>query len=146
MDKIIAGRRLAGGMPLTLNGKVVRGKERIISDGPHAVGEEIVGSYLLINATNLEEAIALIQSCPIFGFDGYAEVREIMSLPVSSAGNGTSISAKSLLSSSAPDGPLRKYQKILLRPPDISYILHRYIPSTHIPSARTPIPGAFFCP
>ncbi|MBN9385108.1 MAG: hypothetical protein J0H74_30410 [Chitinophagaceae bacterium] len=80
MDKMIADRRLAGGMPLTLNGKVVRGK-------------------------NASSATALVQSCSIFKFDGYAEVREIMSLPVSPAGNGTSISAKSLLSSSAPDGP-----------------------------------------
>jgi hypothetical protein len=30
MDKMAAENRLAGGMPLTLNGKAVRGKERII--------------------------------------------------------------------------------------------------------------------
>jgi len=37
-----------------------------------------VGGYLLINAVNLEEATALIQDCPIFEFNGRAEVKEIM--------------------------------------------------------------------
>lgn len=78
LNKMTTEKRLAGGMPLTLNGKIVKGNERLISNGPHTVGEEIVGGYLLINAVNLEEATTLIQSCPIFEFGGYAEVREIM--------------------------------------------------------------------
>jgi hypothetical protein len=37
-----------------------------------------VEDYMLINAVNLGEAAALIQNCPIFESDGYAEVKEIM--------------------------------------------------------------------
>lgn len=78
---MIGENRLAGGMPLTLNGKVIKGKEPIISEGPHTVGTEMAGGYLLVNAVNLEEAATFLPDCPVFEFDGYTEVREIMALP-----------------------------------------------------------------
>ena len=97
--------RIAGGMPLTLAGKVLgrpgvpvsdglhekestinegphkKGTRQTVTNGPHKVGEEIVGGYLLINANSLDEATSLMQSCPIFEFGGYAEIREGMTGP-----------------------------------------------------------------
>jgi predicted ester cyclase len=82
--------RIAGGTPLTLSGKVLgggnahlagKGPGPSISEGPHKVGEEIIGGYLLINAHSLDEAASVMQSCPIFEFGGYAEIRETMTLP-----------------------------------------------------------------
>jgi len=70
--------RIAGGMPLTLAGKVLTPS---VTEGPHKVGNEIVGGYLLINARDLDEATSLMQGCPIFEFGGYAEIREGMMLP-----------------------------------------------------------------
>ena len=73
-----AQNRLAGGKALTLQGNVIKGKNPQVTEGPHTVGTEIVGGYLIINADSLEEATILMKSCPIFEFDGYAEVRETM--------------------------------------------------------------------
>ena len=78
MEQMTAQNRLAGGKPLTLRGNVIKGKDPQVTEGPHTVGTEIVGGYLIINADSLEEATTLVKSCPIFEFDGYAEVRETM--------------------------------------------------------------------
>lgn len=68
---------LAGGKALALKGKVIRGSQHP-TDGPYAVGKEIVGGFLLIKANNLDEAVEIVQTCPIFEFGGFAEVREMM--------------------------------------------------------------------
>src|SRR5882672_4053538 len=70
---------LAGGQALTLRGNVIRNFGKDISEGPYVPkGREIVGGYLLIKADSLEAATELITSCPVFEFDGFAEVREVM--------------------------------------------------------------------
>jgi len=66
---------LAGGSGLTLNGKLI--KEGKVSEGVHKVGTEIVGGFLLLKAESLEEAVGIAETCPIYEFDGYAEVREM---------------------------------------------------------------------
>ncbi len=67
---------LAGGRPLTLNGKVIR--NGAITDGPHVTGvATIVGGYLLLNAASLEAAAAMLETCPVFEFGAFAEIREI---------------------------------------------------------------------
>ena len=69
--------RLAGGNSLTLNGKLISGRDKIVTNTIHRSGTEIVGGFLLIKADNLEEATEIASSCPIYEFDGYAEVREL---------------------------------------------------------------------
>lgn len=68
--------KLAGGSGLTLNGKVIR-QDRTIEEGLHQTGTEIVGGFLLLKAEDLDEATSIAASCPIYEFDGYAEVREM---------------------------------------------------------------------
>lgn len=68
---------LKGGSGLTLNGKIIKPPGNEATDGIHKVGDEIVGGFLLIEAADLEKATEIIQSCPIFEFDGYAEIREM---------------------------------------------------------------------
>lgn len=89
-EQMNSGHRIAGGMPLTLSGRVLTPSvteghyqmvSQTITEGPHKVGDEIVGGYLLINAHDLDEATSLMQDCPIFEFGGYAEIREIMTPP-----------------------------------------------------------------
>ena len=69
---------IAGGSGLTLEGSIIRGNNGDhIANGIHQVGTEIVGGFLLLKAASLHEATAIAASCPIFEFDGYAEVREL---------------------------------------------------------------------
>jgi hypothetical protein len=67
---------LAGGSGLTLNGNII-GLDGQIKKGIYYNGTEIVGGFLLLKANNLDEATAIAASCPIYEFEGYAEVREM---------------------------------------------------------------------
>jgi hypothetical protein len=66
------------GHPLERGGKVVRGKQKTVTDGPFVESKDIVGGYTLIQAQDLNEAVELSKGCPIFEVDGTVEVRPIM--------------------------------------------------------------------
>lgn len=68
------------GLPLGQDGKQVRSKGEVVTDGPYAEGKEIVGGYLIVNAKNMDEAVKFTKGCPIFEHDGEVEVREILSM------------------------------------------------------------------
>ncbi|SFD71947.1 Uncharacterized conserved protein [Spirosoma endophyticum] len=79
IDDLLAKGHWEGGQSLTLAGKVIRptasGPE--ITEGLYRVnGQEIVGGYLLLKATDFDEAVALMQTCPVFDTDGFVEIRE----------------------------------------------------------------------
>ncbi|HWL87719.1 MAG TPA: YciI family protein [Polyangiaceae bacterium] len=66
--------------PLENRGKIVRGAERIITDGPFAESKDLVTGSLTIEAASLDEAAVLARDCPIYEFDGFVEVRPILEL------------------------------------------------------------------
>jgi hypothetical protein len=68
------------GQPLEPAGKVVRGKQRTITDGPYPESKDVVGGYTLIEATDLAQAAELAGGCPIFERDGLVEVRPVMKM------------------------------------------------------------------
>jgi hypothetical protein len=77
----LAGKgQLVDGLPLGKDGKVVIQSGENITDGPFAEGNEIVGGYLIVNAKDIDEAVEISKSCPIFEHEGTVEVREIMSM------------------------------------------------------------------
>lgn len=65
------------GSGLTLNGRLVMDKGNTVVDGIYQNGTEIIGGYLLLNATDLDDAASIVKTCPVFDFDGYAEIREL---------------------------------------------------------------------
>ncbi len=68
---------LKGGEPLEKDGKVVRGKNKAITDGPFPEAKDVVGGYLIVSAESLDHAVELSKGCPIFAGDGTVEVRQI---------------------------------------------------------------------
>ena len=68
------------GQPLELQGKVVRGKDKLVTDGPYAESKDLVGGYTLIEAKDLSQAAELSKGCPIFEFGGLVEVRPVMKM------------------------------------------------------------------
>src|SRR5262249_11441864 len=70
-----SGNLKAIGNPLEPGGKVVKGKQKTITDGPYAEAKDMVGGYTLIEAKDLAEAAQLSKGCPIFEKDGFVEVR-----------------------------------------------------------------------
>jgi hypothetical protein len=66
------------GQPLDRAGKVVRGKNRMISDGPYVEVKDLVAGYIVVSAKDLAEAAALSEGCPILQGDGSVEIRPVM--------------------------------------------------------------------
>ncbi len=69
------------GKPLEQAGKSVKGKQKTVTDGPFAEAKDVVGGYSVIEARDLDQAVALSHGCPILELDGTVEVRPVMQLP-----------------------------------------------------------------
>jgi hypothetical protein len=68
------------GQPLEAEGKVVRGANGAVTDGPYPESKDIVGGYTLIEARDLTQAAELAKGCPIFQRGGLVEVRPVMKM------------------------------------------------------------------
>jgi len=68
---------LAGGEALQTIGKLVTGKNKVVTDGPFNEAKEMVGGYLIVNAKDINEAVDISMGCPIFKENGKVEVRPI---------------------------------------------------------------------
>ena len=68
------------GHPLERAGKLVKGKQKTITDGPFAEAKDVVGGYTLIEARDLDQAVELSKGCPIFDVEGAVEVRPVMKM------------------------------------------------------------------
>lgn len=69
--------KLIAAQPLEKSGKVLHGKQKMITDGPFPEGKEIVGGYLLCKADDYHDALEISKGCPILDDDGLVEIREI---------------------------------------------------------------------
>ncbi len=62
---------------LGFEGKTLK-PNHVITDGPYAEVKEIVGGYIIVKATNMDEAMKLAEGCPILNIGGHVEVRNVM--------------------------------------------------------------------
>jgi hypothetical protein len=65
------------GQPLNPGGKVVRGKKRVVTDGPYIEAKELVLGFIIVEARDLAQAVALSTGCPMLEGGGSVEVRPI---------------------------------------------------------------------
>lgn len=68
------------GQPLERAGRLVKGKQKTVTDGPFAEAKDVIGGYTLIEADDIDEAVELSKGCPIFEVDGAVEVRPVMKI------------------------------------------------------------------
>jgi hypothetical protein len=68
------------GQPLELGGKLVKGAQKIITDGPFTESKDIVGGYSVIEANDIDQAVELSFGCPILEGGGTVEVRPVMQM------------------------------------------------------------------
>ena len=59
------------------DGRTIRGKNRVVTDGPYAELKDLVTGNLLIEAESLDVATELARICPIYLYDGSVEVRPV---------------------------------------------------------------------
>jgi hypothetical protein len=66
------------GAVLGNGGKTLRGRDRVVTDGPFVESKDMVTGNMELVAASLDEAVALALSCPVFEFDGSVEVRPLL--------------------------------------------------------------------
>ena len=77
-DLATRGHMKDRGQPLDPAGKVVKGAQRTVSDGPFAEAKDLVGGFTLVEARDIDEAVQLSHGCPILEGGGSVEVRPVM--------------------------------------------------------------------
>jgi hypothetical protein len=80
MEKLSKEGIMTGGEPLMTTGKLVNGKKKVVTDGPFAEAKEIIGGYLIVNAKDINHAVEISKTCPIFEMDGKVEVRPLQKM------------------------------------------------------------------
>jgi hypothetical protein len=68
------------GQPLERAGKLVKGKQKVVTDAPFAEAKDVVGGYTVVEARDLDQAVQLSKGCPIFESDGTVEVRPVATM------------------------------------------------------------------
>jgi hypothetical protein len=68
------------GHPLEKSGKVVKGTQKTVIDGPFAEAKDVIGGLTIIQARDLEHASELAKGCPILDVGGSVEVRPVQIL------------------------------------------------------------------
>jgi len=66
------------GQPLEPQGKVVRGKQKGVTDGPFVEVKDLVAGFTVIEARDLAHAVELSKGCPILEGGGSVEIRPVM--------------------------------------------------------------------
>jgi hypothetical protein len=68
------------GQPLERKGSVVRGKNRVVTDGPYVEAKDMVLGFILVEARDLSQAAELASGCPMLDGDGSVEIRPVATL------------------------------------------------------------------
>jgi hypothetical protein len=68
------------GQPLEPEGRVVRGKKKVVSDGPFVEAKDLVLGFIVVEARDLAQAVELAKGCPMLEGDGSVEIRPVGTL------------------------------------------------------------------
>jgi hypothetical protein len=80
MESLGQQGKFIGGQPLGVDGSVIKGSKKTVTDGPFTEGKEIVGGYVMVKANDQAEAVELAKGCPLLEHEGIIEVRELKQL------------------------------------------------------------------
>ena len=66
--------------PLLPTGKQVIGTGKVVTDEVYLSSGESIGGYLIVNASDIDDAVEISKGCPIFKENGKVEVRPIQKM------------------------------------------------------------------
>lgn len=84
IDKLAQAGKYDSGEPLLPGGKMISGNAKNVTDGPYTEGKEVVGGYFIVNAANMDEAVALCDGYPDYAIGGTVQVRQVMKMDMPS--------------------------------------------------------------
>lgn len=76
VQKVLNGRYVSGAPLEDENARLLKSKTEVFTDGPFIESKEMISGYMVINADDIDEAIALTKECPLLG-KFQLEVRKI---------------------------------------------------------------------
>jgi hypothetical protein len=65
------------GQPIGPTGRVVRGKKKVVTDGPYVEAKELVLGFIVVEARDLAQAVELSKGCPMLEGSGSVEIRPV---------------------------------------------------------------------
>jgi hypothetical protein len=65
------------GQPIAPAGKVVRGRKKVVTDGPYVEGKDMVLGFIIVEASDLAQAVELATGCPMLEGSGSVEIRPV---------------------------------------------------------------------
>ena len=65
------------GQPLEPTGRVVRGKNAMVTDGPYVEAKDMVLGFIVVEARDLAQAVELAGSCPMVTGGAAVEIRPV---------------------------------------------------------------------
>jgi len=69
--------KIAGGYRPGNGGETISGSVQTTKPGPYVANNELVSSFIIINAKDMDEARAIAKKCPVFEFNGSVEIRSL---------------------------------------------------------------------
>ena len=69
------------GDPLERGGRVLKGKKKVVTDGPYVEAKDLVLGFIIIEARDLAQAVELSTGCPMLEGGGSVEIRPVMKSP-----------------------------------------------------------------
>ena len=65
------------GQPLETTGRVVRGKNAVVTDGPYVEAKDLVLGFAIIEARDIAQAVELASRCPMVIGGAIVEIRPV---------------------------------------------------------------------
>src|SRR5690242_2400540 len=65
------------GQPLDRGGSVVRGKKKVVTDGPYVETKDVVLGFMVIEARDFAQAVELSKGCPMLEGESSVEIRPV---------------------------------------------------------------------
>ena len=79
IEKLNKTEQYVAGEPLLPGGKFVSGKAgKSVTDGPFTEGKEVVGGFFIVNAKDMDDAVAICKDYPDYEYNGSVQVRQVM--------------------------------------------------------------------
>ena len=80
IEKLSKDGKYVAGEPLLPGGKLIKGKNKSVTDGPYTEGKEVVGGFFIVNAADINEAVRLCDDYPDADLGGSIQVRQVMKM------------------------------------------------------------------
>lgn len=78
VEELMAKGYFKDGNPLDANGANIKGKNKIVTDGPYIESKECISGYYFLLANSLKEATEIAKGCPALELGATIELREVM--------------------------------------------------------------------